>query len=230
MREEEWANWGVDKKEIIGKGWNLLLGRGPEENAGIIYPPVCPFMYFCTLLRYRPPGPGVLSQAKPFLPWHRASQPEPGLTLVWLGLRPNERTNERTNKKTENLPVLLVVWARPIVKSRMQSLCHVNLSHLSLPTLYHPSGTTGDPLPAPKRPETRPKTTHFPNHVVGDVVGGVDNASSPPTTFNPVKNIPIPPYQNALPPLGKLWTSNKFIFFLVYIIFCFSTFHGKCHK
>merc|ERR1712212_749970 len=55
-----------------------------------------------------------------------------------------------------------LVWARPIVKSRMQSLCHVNPSHLGQPTLYHPSGTQGDPLPAPKRPETRPKTTRFP--------------------------------------------------------------------
>ena len=97
----------------------------------------------------------------------------------------------------------------------MQSLGHVNLSHLCPGTLYHPSGTTGDPLPAPKRPETRPKMTRFPNRVVGDAVGGVDNASSPPTTFNPAKNIPIPPYQNTLPPLGKLYTSKKLIFFLV---------------
>ena len=107
-----------------------------------------------------------------------------------------------------------VVWARPIVKSRMQSLCHVNPSHLGQPTLYHPSGTQGDPLPAPKRPETRPKTTRFPNRVVGDAVGGVDNASSPPTTFNPAQNIPIPPYQNTLPPLSKLQTSKKLIIFL----------------
>ena len=95
----------------------------------------------------------------------------------------------------------------------MQSLCHVNLSHLCPPTLYHPTGTTGDPLPAPKRPETRPETTRFSNRV-GDVVGGVDNASSPPTTFNPAQNIPIPPYQNTLPPLSKLQTSKKLIIFL----------------
>ena len=68
--------------------------------------------------------------------------------------------NISTCRKLENQ--LTVVWARPIVKSRMQSLCHVNLSHLCPPTLNHPSGTTGDPLPAPKRPETRPKTTCFP--------------------------------------------------------------------
>ena len=107
----------------------------------------------------------------------------------------------------------------------MQSLCHVNLSHLSLPTLYHPSGTTGDPLPAPKRPETRPKTTRFPNRVgdgdvVGDVVGGVDNASSPPTTFNPAQNIPIPPYQNTLLP-GQVMNQQKVNIFscLDYLLF-----------
>ena len=52
---------------------------------------------------------------------------------------------------------LLLVWGHHVVKSRMQSLCHIDLSHLCLGTLYHPSGTMRDPLPAPKRPETLSK-------------------------------------------------------------------------
>ena len=44
----------------------------------------------------------------------------------------------------------------------MQSLCYLDLPQLCLGTLYHPSVTRGDPLTAPKRPETRPKPTDFP--------------------------------------------------------------------
>ena len=44
----------------------------------------------------------------------------------------------------------------------MQSLCYLNLPQLCQGTLYHPSVTRGDPLTAPKRPETRPKPTDFP--------------------------------------------------------------------
>ena len=96
----------------------------------------------------------------------------------------------------------------------MQSLGHVNLSHLCPGTLYHPSGTTGDPLPAPKRPETRPEMTRFPNRVVGDVVGGVDNASSPPTTFNPANNLPILLNYSTCQSPGDSWASNRLKYFL----------------
>ena len=44
----------------------------------------------------------------------------------------------------------------------MQSLCYLDLPQLCLDTLYHPSVTMGDPLTAPKRPETSPKPTDFP--------------------------------------------------------------------
>ena len=52
--------------------------------------------------------------------------------------------------------------SRITVKTTMQSLCYLDLPQLCLGTLYHPSVTRGDPLTAPKRPETRPKPTDFP--------------------------------------------------------------------
>merc|ERR1711888_198642 len=55
-----------------------------------------------------------------------------------------------------------LVCRRITVKTTMQSLCYLNLPQLCLGTLYHPSVTRGDPLTAPKRPETRPKPTDFP--------------------------------------------------------------------
>ena len=52
--------------------------------------------------------------------------------------------------------------SRITVKTTMQLLCYLDLPQLCLGTLYHPSVTRGDPLTAPKRPETRPKPTDFP--------------------------------------------------------------------
>ena len=103
-----------------------------------------------------------------------------------------------------------VVWGQLTLKSRMQSLCPVNLSPHCPGTLYHPSGTHLDPIPAPKRPETSPKTPCFPNRV-GE---GVDNASSPPTTFNPANNLPILPNYSTCWPPGDSWASNRLHYFL----------------
>ena len=92
----------------------------------------------------------------------------------------------------------------------MQSLGPVNLSPQSTGTLYHPSGTHLDPLPAPKRPETSPKTPRFPNRVSE----GVDNASSPPTTFNPANNLPILLNYSTCQSPGDSWASNRLNYFL----------------
>ena len=58
-------------------------------------------------------------------------------------------------------PLAWLVCSQFIVNTTMQPQCYPHLPQLCLGRLSQPSLTMGDPLTAPKRPETRPKPPDF---------------------------------------------------------------------